>query len=340
MTNLKKGVKGKKSNILSERYNRQELLVEIGKKGQQKIRKATVAIAGVGALGTVAAEILCRAGIKRLILVDRDVVEESNLQRQALFTTADLNKPKAVAAKERLKSINPEVDVVALADELTPQTIQGYLEKAEVILDGLDNVSTRLLLNDFCVKNKIPWIGGGAIKEKGFVLPFPVGGACYQCVFRNAEDQTGHTETCDTVGVLGSITHLIGSLQAAECIKMILRHPQQQKMTHINLWRNTWTQAVVEKRETCPPCHGRFFHLNKRPHEGTTKICGTDSYQVRLKKHVDLASLKKRLKNAGSVWDHGVCLKFRNLTIFKNRVLIKAGNKEKAEQGIAKYLGL
>ena len=134
---------------MSERYNRQELLVEIGKKGQRKIRKATVAIAGVGALGTVAAEILCRAGIKKLILVDRDVVEESNLQRQALFTTADLNKPKAAVAKERLQSINPEVDVVAHADEITPQTIQGYLEKADVILDGLDNVSTRLLLNDF-----------------------------------------------------------------------------------------------------------------------------------------------------------------------------------------------
>src|SRR3989344_208591 len=159
---------------MSERYNRQELLVEIGKKGQRKIRKAAV-------------------------------------------------------AKERLQSINPEVDVVAHADEITPQTIQGYLEKADVILDGLDNVSTRLLLNDFCVKNKIPWIGGGAIKEKGFVLPFPGGGACYLCVFKNAGDQTGHTDTCDTVGVLGSITHLIGSFQAAECIKMILRHPQQQK---------------------------------------------------------------------------------------------------------------
>lgn len=325
---------------MSERYSRQELVGEVGKKGQQKIRNTTVAIVGVGALGTVAAEILCRAGVKKLILVDRDVVEESNLQRQALFTEVDFNKPKATAAREKLKSINPKVDVVAYADELTSQTIQGYLEKADIILDGLDNVATRLLLNDFCVKKKIPWIGGAAVKDKGFILPFPVGGACYQCVFKNAENQAGHTETCDTVGVLGSITHIIGSLQAADCIKMILKYPQQQMITHISLFKNTWTRATVEKRGDCPTCQSSFPYLNKEPNEETVRLCGKESYQIRFKQEIDLSSLKGRLKKAGNVKDYGACLNFKNLTIFKNRVLIKAENKQKAQQSVVRYLGL
>ncbi|MEM9057085.1 MAG: HesA/MoeB/ThiF family protein, partial [Pseudomonadota bacterium] len=169
------------------RYHRQTLLPAIGKDGQRRLAKASALVMGCGALGAFAAELLARAGVGRLIIVDRDIVELTNLQRQVLFDERDAaaGLPKAEAARRRLAHVNAEVDVAAIVDDLNPATIARIARGADVLVDGLDNFETRFLANDFAVKHGLPYVYGGAIGTAG--MAFPVvpthGGACLRCLF-------------------------------------------------------------------------------------------------------------------------------------------------------------
>src|SRR3989344_2567536 len=212
------------------RYTRQEIFSEIGKDGQNKLGKSSVVIVGLGALGSVSAELLARAGIGKLILIDRDIVELSNLQRQSLYDEGDIGKPKALAAKEKLNKINSEVEIDFYVEDLNSGNINEIIsingnynnvknnkkyiknnKNTDLILDCTDNLETRFLINDFSVKNRISFIYSSAVGSKGYVFNvIQKKTACLKCFLKEAA-QLG---TCETVGVLNTITNLISSIQA------------------------------------------------------------------------------------------------------------------------------
>ena len=219
------------------RYIRQQIFEEIGKKGQEKLGKSSAAIVGLGALGSVSAQLLARAGIGRLVLVDRDIVELSNLQRQPLFDENDVGKPKALAAKEKLAKINSEAEVQFFIDDLNYENIGEILGRnIGLILDCTDNLETRFLINDFSVKNKIPFIYSSAVGSKGYVFNvIPDKTACLRCFLKEA----AALDTCETAGVLNTITGLIPSIQANEAIKILLKKGNPEKnLLFFDVWKN------------------------------------------------------------------------------------------------------
>jgi adenylyltransferase/sulfurtransferase len=307
------------------RYSRQELFEAIGKKGQQKIRQATIAIVGVGALGSVSAELLCRAGVKKLILLDRDFVEESNLQRQLLFEEADVGKAKALAAKAHLQKINVGVEIEAFVVDVNFRNVD-VLKEADIIIDGTDNLETRFLLNEFSLKTKKPWVYGGAVQDRGFVIGFTGRSPCLHCVLPKAQG----VGTCDTVGVLNTTTTLIASLQVNECLKLILGTSVGDVM-HVKLMDNKFDVLKVKKNSSCKVCQGQYDYLVGRKGQEIIRFCRTGSFQLMTTKRLDLKSLKQELGKSGTVEDLGFCLVFKNMKIFPDRVLIPAKTETEAK---------
>ncbi len=315
------------------RYSRQEVLEKIGKKGQEVLNKSTVTIVGVGALGSVAADLLARAGIGRLVLIDRDVVELTNLQRQSLYTEDDIGKPKALQAQVHLKKINSETKIDVHTEDLTEKNAD-LLRKGNLILDGTDNFETRFLINDWCKKIRVPWVYGAAIQEKGFVMPILPEGACFSCVFNNAKT----TETCDAVGVLNTITHLVACLQVSEALKILLHEPIEQHLLSINIWDNQLNKINVKKRKDCKVCQGTYEYLHGKKSSTMIRFCGSGTYQFSYEER-DLADVEKMLRKSERVTGLGTCLQVKNMTIFKNRVLIKAQSEAEARSAFSKYFG-
>ena len=241
------------------RYHRQELYEAIGKEGQRKIRNTTVAIVGIGALGSVSSELLCRSGIGKLILIDRDFVDLTNLQRQVLYEESDIGRPKAMAAEEHLKRINSEIKIESHVIDLNFRNIENILKEADIIIDGTDNLETRFLINEYSLKYKKPWIHGSAIQDRGFVVSFSGNCPCFQCIIKEA----GTLGTCDTLGVMNSITSLIGSMQASECIKMILGR-NKTSLIHVKLMNNKFDIMAIKKNPKCPACNGCYDYLEGR----------------------------------------------------------------------------
>lgn len=240
------------------RYSRQVRFAPIGEEGQRRLRASTAAIVGCGALGSVAAEILVRAGIGKLVLVDRDTLEESNLQRQFLYDTSDVREglPKVEAAKRRLAAVNPEVEVVAHNESLRAENAGRLLAGAQLLLDGTDNFPARYLLNDFAVANRIPWIYGAAVSSHGLTMTIlPRETACLRCVFPEAPP-TDATPTCASAGVLASVTATIASIEAAEAIKILTGHPERvsRELLSIDLWQGPIHCLHPERRTDCTSC--------------------------------------------------------------------------------------
>src|SRR6266852_367816 len=205
-----------------ERYSRQILFRGIGEQGQERLLASHAVIVGCGALGSLQAMALARAGVGRLSIIDRDYVETSNLQRQFLFDESDAAEalPKAAAAERHLRRINSGIEIHGIIEDLNPSNAGELLDGAEVILDGTDNFETRYLINDFAVSRGIPWIYGAAVSSYGLTMPvIPGRTACLRCVY--PEPPAGAQPTCDTVGVLNPLTAAIGSLQAADALKIL-----------------------------------------------------------------------------------------------------------------------
>ena len=313
------------------RYPRQELYSNIGKQGQIRLNKKHVVIVGVGALGSVTAELLCRAGVGKLTLIDRDYVEEHNLQRQSLYTEADIGEAKAVAALRHLQQINREVKFVNHVTDLYSENIS--LLQADVIIDGTDNMETRFLINEYCKKNNIPWVHGSAIRDEGYVKAFLPNKECFRCLFQPVSG----LETCDTSGVLNSITHLIASLQVSFVFQLLLGKNVSEDLFHINAWTPSFEQLSVKKNSSCPVCKGTYDYLSGKYHTSVIKFCGSSHYQIR-GQPVSLASLAKRLKKAQYL---GSCLRFGPLTIFADgRALIQAKSEVEAQRLYNHYIGL
>lgn len=317
----------------SQRYSRQELLKEVGKQGQERLQKRCVALVGLGALGSVAAELLIRAGIGRLIMVDRDIVEESNLQRQLLYTEKDLGRSKALAAKEHLREINAACDVKEHAIHLNWKNL-SLLEKADVILDCTDSLQTRFLLNDFCKKKNLPLIYGAAIKTAGYVFPVLPDNACLQCFLKEA-----NLETCDTVGVLNTITASIAAQQVTLALKVLLGEKVFPELHYTDLWNQEFKKLQVKRNLECKACGGEFVFLERKEEIKTVKFCGSGKFQVQ-GKEVDLKEIKKRWQGLGDVIEEGEALSFRNILLFKDgRALIKAESEEEALSAYSKWVG-
>ena len=284
-----------------DRYNRQKLLAPIGDDGQELLRGSTILIAGCGALGTVTADLLARAGVGTLVIVDRDVVDYSNLQRQTLFTERDAQNsvPKAEAAKARLSLINSEVKVRAFVEEIAPDTIHDLAEDCDLIVDGLDNYPTRYLLNDYSVAEGIPYIYGGAVATGGMSMSILPRGdkrrriqwdddlstPCLRCLFPSPP-AAGGADTCDTVGVLGTVTATIAAHMVTQAIKLCSANARSvdRSLTSIDVWENDYRRMDVSNAcdESCPCCAMRTYeYLNFEPNQGTTVLCGRNSVQIR-----------------------------------------------------------
>ena len=332
------------------RYSRQIRFAPLGVEGQAKIRAARVAIVGCGALGTVQAEALARAGVGRLRLIDRDFVEWSNLQRQFLFDEADATEglPKAVAAARRLAKVNSEVEVERMVADLTPASAADLFEDIDLILDGTDNFETRFLINDAAVSAGIPWIYGAAVGSYGIKLAIVPGHtACLRCVY--PEPPQGAQPTCETEGVLAPVTATIAALQAGDALKMLACGAGSviARLTTVDVWTGTIRQLAPPPRDAnCPCCVRReFVHLNGS-RRAPISLCGRNAVQIHERSRpVDLAELARRLSTVASVRSNEFALRVAidayELTVFPDgRAIIKGTQDVGVARSLyARYIG-
>jgi adenylyltransferase/sulfurtransferase len=287
------------------RYSRQARFLPLGEQGQERLGASRVAIVGCGALGTVQAEILARAGVGLLRIIDRDVVELSNLQRQFLYSEADAEEgtPKAIAAARRLGEINFGIKLEPMVADLIPSNAMDLLENIDLILDATDNFETRYLINDFAVRQNIPWIYGAAVGSYGLKLAIiPTVTACFKCVY--PESPRGAQPTCETAGVLGTVTATIGALQAADAMKLLATGEDiVARITTVDVWSGEIRQIAAPSRDPdCPCCaHRDFVHL-----DGSKRIpislCGRNAVQIHERaRPLDLTDLAQRLGQHAAV---------------------------------------
>jgi molybdopterin-synthase adenylyltransferase len=282
------------------RYSRQSRFAPLGEEGQRRIRAARVAVVGLGALGSVQADLLARAGVGELRLIDRDFVEISNLQRQTLYQESDAAEalPKAVAAARRLARVNSEVRIEPLVGDLSPSNIDETLEGVDLILDGTDNFETRYLINDFAVRENIPWIYGAAVASYGLKLAIVPGlTACFRCVY--PEPPRGAQPTCETEGVLGPVTAVIASLEAGDALKILAcgRDSVTARLTTVDVWTGQIRQTAPPARDPdCPCCERREFPHLEGKHRAPISLCGRNAVQIHERSRpVNLPELASRL---------------------------------------------
>jgi adenylyltransferase/sulfurtransferase len=283
------------------RYSRQERFLPFGAEGQARLRAARVAIVGCGALGTVQAELLARAGVGTLRIIDRDIVELSNLQRQFLFSEADAREgtPKSIAAARRLAQINSEVALEPFIADLCPSNAVELLENIDLILDATDNFETRYLINDFCVRENIPWIYGAAVSSYGLKLAvIPGVTACLKCVY--PEPPQGAQPTCETAGVLGTVTATIAALQTADAMKILVGQavpPAIFRLTTVDVWSGEIRQISPPARDPSCVCCAQwdFVHLDGS-RRAPVSLCGRNAVQIHERNRpLDLPDLARRL---------------------------------------------
>lgn len=335
---------------LQERYSRQVLFAGIGVEGQKKLQAGRVALVGCGATGSALASLLARSGVGSLRIIDRDYVEPSNLQRQSLFDEADAAEslPKALAAARRIATFNSQIVVEPQVADLTPENIETLLEGAELVLDGTDNFETRYLLNDYAVRQNLPWIYSAAVGSYGVTLNvLPGKTACLACVF--PESPRGMVETCETAGVLNSAVNTVASIAATETLKLLVGAERQVRRTLLSydVWSNERAEVAADKpRVGCRACGERdFVHLAGagRPH---ITLCGRNSVQIHERhRPVDFVELQERLRPHGTVRHNDYVLKFWHepyeMTLFPDgRAIIKGTTDTGVARSLyARYVG-
>ena len=339
------------------RHHRQTLLPWVGEAGQSRLAAARVLVVGCGALGTTICELLARAGVGRIDVADRDVVEWTNLQRQTLFDESDARagRPKAVAAARRLGEIDSSITVVPHVLDVTAENLDRLLlgpVRADLLLDGTDNAETRYLANDAAVKHGVPWIYGGCVGTSGRVMAVRPGEtACLRCVFP-APPSPGELATCDTAGVLGPAASVVASLQAAEALKLLAGHPEAvpNRLLSIDFWTGRFSSVDLTdaKRPDCPCCGLRQFEFLTAPPPSSRRLCGSDSVQVRPgASRVSLPTVAAKLRSAGAVELQDHLLRCRipaeglTLTLFADGRLVVHGTADpnRARSIYARYVG-
>lgn len=337
------------------RYVRQSLFTPLGIEGQRKLSSSRALICGCGALGSVLANTLARAGVGFLRIVDRDFLELNNLQRQVLYDEDDLEAalPKAVAAERKLRKINSQIEIEGVVADVDHTNIDRLAGDVDVLLDGTDNFEIRFLLNDYAVKHGKPWVYGGCIGAEGQTMTIlPGETACLRCLMQEAPPP-GTLPTCDTAGILGPIVNVVASLQALEAMKILSGHPEavQRKLTVLELWDNQIRQVKVDSlrdQGDCPTCNrGEFPWLDGERGSHTAVLCGRNAVQLSAPGtgRISLEALETKLAGVGRITRNAFLLRLAVddylLTVFPDGRAIIGGTDDipTARTVYAKYIG-
>lgn len=266
------------------RYHRQEIFYPIGREGQEKLRAGRVCVIGIGALGASVANMLAQAGVGYLRLIDRDIVELTNLQRQVLFTEEDAREqvPKAEAAREHIARMNAEIQVDARIVDVNPYNVENLIDGVDVVVDGLDNLETRYLLNEACHKHGVRYVYGGVVGSGGMVMNvLPGEGPCLECLLGPLPEE-GTYDTCDTAGVISPITNIVASYEAAETMKLLVGSESVlHQAISVDAWDSYTDFFDVDQDPDCPVCgKHQYAHLERREKTYTASLCGHDAYQI------------------------------------------------------------
>ena len=339
------------TDAFQEKYSRQVLFRPLGPEGQERLGAASAVVVGCGAIGAAAAQLLVRAGIGRLRILDRDFVETSNLQRQSLFDEADAAQvlPKAVAAERKLRAINSDVRVEGLISDLGPGNAAELLGGFPLILDGTDNFETRFLINDFAVRSSTPWIYAAAVASYGVTMTIrPAETPCLACLLASSNG-AGLEETCDTIGVLASIVNLIASLEVTEALKILAVRSDalHGRLLACDVWSGRFQSLGVEANPACRACAREDFRYLEGQAQPHITMCGRDSVQIHERgRTLDLKVLEERLApTISDVRQNGFLLRFRippyEMTVFTDGRAILKGTKDPAvaRSLYAKYIG-
>ncbi|MFC1983587.1 ThiF family adenylyltransferase [Chloroflexota bacterium] len=334
---------------LRNRYSRQTMFPGIGEAGQVRLGNSSVVIIGCGALGTNIATLLVRAGVGRIRIVDQDFIEEHNLQRQVLFDEEDIKAglPKAVAAERHLKKVNSWVKIEGIVADVNYINIEKFCSGADVIVDGLDNIETRFLINDVALKHGIPWVYGGAIMSSGATMTIIPGETpCFRCIYPALPD-AGTLPTCETAGIVGTVPAVIGALQATEAIKLLVGAEPNRELITFDAWRGTFHKMAVASRKDCPACCGEYEFLNQRFGIKVTSFCGQSRALQLVNTELTKISLPKlavQLKGLGEVSYDETMLRFgiedNEIIVFPDgRVIVRNTiDESEAKQLYTKYV--
>lgn len=338
---------------MNERYSRQILFAEIGKAGQEKLLDARVLIVGCGALGASHAEMLSRAGVGHLKIVDRDFVEFTNLQRQTLFKESDAieRMPKAIAAKTRIAEINSEIEVDAIVADVNQSNIEQIIAEADLVLDGTDNFQIRYLLNDACVKLGKTWIYGAAVSSYGTTMTIIPGETpCLRCIFEEMPD-AGSSPTCDTAGVIMPIIATVSAVQVSEAMKIIVgdRDALHGSLMQFDVWQNDWRKIKLSKPNAdCRACgQGTFDFLDAESQEFSAVLCGRNAVQISPPSPttIELKSFGEKLSQLSDVKQNDYLVRFTSgeneITVFRDgRAIIRGTDDISVARSLyARYVG-
>jgi len=340
---------------MSDRYSRQMRFSAIGAEGQRKLRESRALVCGCGALGSVIASTLARAGVGKLRIVDRDFLELNNLQRQVLYDEADVASglPKAIAAKAKLEQINSEIEIEAIVADIDHQNIGTLVDGVDVILDGTDNFEVRFLLNDASLKFEIPWVYGGCIGAEGQTMTIlPGKSACLRCLLQESPPP-GSTPTCDSAGILAPIINIIASIEAMEAIKILIGQVDavSRDLAVFEVWDNQARRiqltSLFQGFESCV-CRGQDFPwLAGTKGSHTAVLCGRNAVQLTFAERsaLSLEALAEKLRSVGQVNLNRFLLRLEVdkyvLTVFRDGRTIVGGTDDIAEARTihARYIG-
>lgn len=333
-----------------KRYSRQTLFPAIQEKGQHKLLESTVLVIGAGALGTVICNHLVRAGIGKIRIVDRDYVEMSNLQRQMLFDEKDVHEalPKAVAIKQKLKAINSSTNIEAITGHVTIDNIHSLIEGVDVVMDGTDNMVTRLLLNDICYKKNIPYAYGGVVSSRGMSAFFiPNETPCLRCMTKG---NVGDGQTCDTVGVLSPAVDVVASLEVMETMKYLTGNYQSLRNTlhTVDLWFNKHYDIKLSHTDpNCHTCQKQIYPaLKQRSTDLETVLCGRNTVQIHQLEQLNLKDWAKKLGPIATVKETPFLIKAQisedaRFVLFPDGRVLVQGTEDvvKARSWYDRYIG-
>ncbi|MBM3999448.1 MAG: thiazole biosynthesis adenylyltransferase ThiF [Planctomycetes bacterium] len=346
---------GETSDDLETRYSRQMRFAPIGEAGQRRLATSRALVCGCGALGSVIAGTLARAGVGKLRIVDRDFVELSNLQRQSLYDEEDARSglPKAIAAQAKLQAANSTIEIEPIVADIDASNIEAFVEGVDVILDGTDNFEIRYLLNDAAIRYGIPWVFGGCLGAEGQTMTIlPGTTACLRCVIPEPP-APGASPTCDAAGIVAPIIQVIASIEAMEAIKILTGQwdAVSRDLVVFDLWTNETRRIALG--DAFPgfgrcACQGRDFPwLDRRRGSHSAVLCGRNAVQLSFPESADLSleQLRDKLETVGRVTMNRFLLRLEVgphvLTVFRDGRTIVGGTSDIAEARSlhARYVG-
>lgn len=328
----------------AERYSRHIILKVLGAVGQEKLSRSSVAIVGAGALGNACANLVARAGVGSIRVIDRDIVELSNLQRQILFTEKDIGKSKAEALCAHLKKINSTCRIECNAGDFNAVNGEELLSGIDLVLDCTDNLRTRFLINDICVKHSIPWIYAGVLGTSGMTYNVVPGRPCFRCIFPALPGTP--LPTCETTGILNTVPVFFAMIQVTEAIKILTGKEPRKTLAFVDLWDFEVQEIEVARNPECPACVEHNFEFLDDKTVYATSLCGSNAvYIAGQKKKISIDEIKRRLAGVAEVKKQGSVLHIRvegkEITLFPNGAAIIKGttSQDVAKSVYDRYVG-